>query len=73
MDLGMTVDALYNECVQQRAKGNGSKHVVISSDDEGNSFHTLFFGFTDTKEDVEYMLAFECDQSHTSSNAVILG
>lgn len=32
-------------------KGLGSKHILISSDDEGNEFHELFYGISDnTKE-----------------------
>ena len=47
---GYTVEQLCYECMLQIAKGNGQKHIQISCDDEGNGFHTLFYGFTSTKD-----------------------
>lgn len=43
---GLTVNALCVECIKQIANGNGEKHVQISRDDEGNGFHTLFYGIS---------------------------
>ena len=47
---GMTVKQLLAECMIQVDKGNGNKEVLISSDDEGNEYHTLFFTFCDDKK-----------------------
>lgn len=44
--LGITVNKLYELCKEQCKQGNGSKTILISDDDEGNGYHTLFFGFT---------------------------
>ena len=47
----LTVDDLYKICQSERKRGNGKKKIMISSDDEGNSYHDLFFGFTPTIDD----------------------
>ena len=43
----ITVAELYARCKIQMLKGNADKTILISSDDEGNSFHQLFFAFAD--------------------------
>lgn len=45
----ITVKKLKKLCELQIAKGNGDKKILISDDDEGNGFHSLFFSF---EEDV---------------------
>lgn len=47
---GITVEQLYLECARQIKAGNGKKHILLSGDNEGNSFHECFFGFTPTTE-----------------------
>ena len=49
-NLGLTVNQLFALCAEQIKKGNGNKHIIISNDDEGNGYHTLFYSFTDDKE-----------------------
>ena len=44
---GITVNALCVECINLIREGKGKRHIQISMDDEGNGFHTLFYGFTD--------------------------
>ena len=39
----ITVKQLLKACKEEVAKGNGDKHILISGDDEGNSFHELFY------------------------------
>lgn len=52
---GITVNALCVECMKLIAQGKGKRHIQISMDDEGNGFHTLFYGFTDDhKNDYDY-------------------
>lgn len=46
----MTVKDLMHECVRQVDKGNGNKVIMISSDDEGNSYHYLWYKFTTIEE-----------------------
>ena len=43
---GITVIDLYLECAKQIKAGNGKKHILITTDDEGNGYHELFFSFT---------------------------
>ena len=43
---GITIEQLYVECVKQIKAGNGKRHIMISGDDEGNSYHELFYGFS---------------------------
>ena len=73
-NLGITVKQLKELCEQQIKKGNGDKHILISDDDEGNGFHTLFYDFVDNKsEGFAYMLTMEHDGTHNVNNCVILG
>ena len=72
-NLGLTVNALFEYCKEQIEKGNGSKHIIISDDDEGNGYHTLFYGFDDDAEYLKYALELEHDGTHTADNCVCLG
>lgn len=42
----ITVKQLKSLCERQIEKGNGDKVIMISSDDEGNSYHYLWYSFT---------------------------
>lgn len=42
----ITVSALNKLCEEQIKNGNGKKKILISSDDEGNGFHELFYAFS---------------------------
>ena len=44
--MAYTVKDLLEACEEQVAKGNGNKEIFISQDDEGNSYHRLFYLFT---------------------------
>lgn len=72
MEKGITIRELLKMCQIQVAKGNGNKHILISGDDEGNSFHTLFYGFTDDTTELNYILEIEHD-NHTIDEIVALG
>ena len=72
MDKGRTVKELFEACKAQIAKGNGDKHVLVSNDDEGNGFHTLFYLITDSPETVNWALESEHD-NHKADEVVILG
>lgn len=73
INLGLTVNQLLDLCKEQVEKGNGSKHIIISNDDEGNGYHTLFYAFTDNAEDLSNILEYEHDGTHTVENCVCLG
>ena len=41
----MTVKELMEHCKHQIEVGNGNKNIVISDDEEGNGYHSLFYPF----------------------------
>lgn len=49
----LTVNQLWKICIEQRKQGNGNKKILISSDDEGNGFHGLFYGITDDQKSIK--------------------
>ena len=72
MDKGITVKKLLDMCNEQVKKGNGNKHILISDDDEGNGFHTLFYGISDDKESCKYAIELSYDD-HDVNDIVVLG
>lgn len=46
----LTVKDLMKECEKQIKNGNGDKVIMITSDDEGNSYHYLWYSFTTIEE-----------------------
>jgi hypothetical protein len=71
MNEWFTVYDLLKECEYQIEKGNGNKKIYISSDDEWNDYHQLFFTFTDWIEDIKALD--EYDSIEDKENAIILG
>lgn len=65
------VQDLYYICKNEIEKGNGGKKILISSDDEGNSYHELFYGITDEID--EYKEYIYCVDEEDLKNYVILG
>lgn len=37
--------------IKKYKNGNGNKTIYLSADDEGNSFHQMFYAFTEIDED----------------------
>jgi len=75
MNKGFTVEELYKFCQDAIMNGHGKKHIQISSDDEGNSFHSLFYGFTTNNEDLQYYIDEYLIDNHNlkADEIVILG
>ena len=69
---GLTVRQLEKLCGEQIALGNGDKHILISDDDEGNGYHTLFYAFTSDPDMIEELLQYEHD-NHEKDDVVVLG
>lgn len=68
----ITVMQLFKACVAEIKKGNGNRHILISSDDEGNWYHELFFLFSPVQgKDIEYALPVSVEEF--DKNYVILG
>lgn len=53
MSHGITVKELLQICRAEVASGHGDKVICISSDDEGNEYHTLYYGFTDSQDELD--------------------
>ena len=68
----LTVRELLKACQQQVTMGNGDKIVLLSSDDEGNEFHTCYYKFTYEPEVVESMAELFHD-GNDPKDVVILG
>lgn len=69
---GITVRQLHEILKQAVKDGYGDKHILISGDDEGNSFHTLFYGLTTDTEELKYICGIEHGH-HDPSEVVALG
>lgn len=50
MNKPITINQLLELCKEQVIKGNGNKSIMISSDDEGNEYHYLWYAFCDGEE-----------------------
>lgn len=70
--MGLTVKELYEACKEQIEKGNGCKTVLISGDDEGNNYHTLFQLFTDDRNEIEFVSELFQDNNNPG-DVVLLG
>lgn len=73
MNKGITVGELFVLCVKELEKGNGDKHILISDDDEGNGYHTLFYGFTSDEKEVRMLAEGYTHDGNNLSEVVILG
>ena len=67
----LTIDELYSILRTERTKGNGK--IMISTDDEGNGYHPLFFGVTPITEDFSYATFYGVSFEDAKNDCVILG
>ena len=68
----MTVKELLKECQLEIESGNGDKEILISDDDEGNGYHTLYYGFTNDEVYINMAKPTFHDRNDTK-NVIILG
>ena len=68
--MGITVRELFKACRTQVEKGNGDKLVLVSADDEGNYYNTLYYLFQD---DVEEIKEWNFDSCMNPEEIVLLG
>lgn len=74
MNKGITVNQLLSECQELVKCGLGDKHILISCDDEGNGFHTLFYLFETDKESIqEYKNSCGFHDDNDVNEIVLLG
>ena len=52
----LTVDQLYAALATAKKEGLGKRKILLSGDDEGNSFHEMFFAVSEVTEDYAYAL-----------------
>lgn len=74
--MGITVEQLHVLCKKQMMEGNGKRHIIISGDDEGNSFHELFSGFTPCKDaigDDAFMYPYGVTPQEANRSYITLG
>lgn len=68
------VAELYCLCKKEMDKGNGSKIIMISQDDEGNGYHYLFYGFSEAKDILDdYTNSDFNEEVADIENTIILG
>lgn len=72
MNKGLTVSQLYDFCEKQIRKGNGAKHIQITTDDEGNGYHTLFYQFNDNKEEIKQVIEYGMLQDDLNADEIVL-
>ena len=70
----LSVGQLMLACQLQIKKGNGDKEVWISSDDEGNSYHGLYYSFLDDEHILkEIENSGMADIGYDPATAIVLG
>ena len=52
----ITIDQLWKACVEERKKGNGKKTILVSSDEEGNSYQPMNYLFTPMSEEFKSLV-----------------
>ena len=67
----ITVNELCELCEQEKAQGNGHKKIYISTDDEGNGCHALFYGFISSEADIKELADIGCIDE--TKNIILLG
>lgn len=66
----ISVNQLAEIIQEQIKKGNGDKKILISGDDEGNSYHGLFYAFIDDAPTIEALS--DLFQDEVDINKVVL-
>ena len=70
---GITVNKLSDYCLKEVAKWNGDKIIFISSDDEWNDWHELFYWFTtDVKQNVDKWRMEDIQRYHKPDDIILL-
>lgn len=71
----VTIAELYQTLAAQVKAGNGSKNILLSSDDEGNSFHEMFYHLTPVEMAVSegYQLPYGVTMEVAKKEYVVLG
>lgn len=75
MEEAITIEQLYKITGALVKKGHGKKKILLSSDDEGNSYHEMFFAISEVENCVseEYQLPYGVTMEVAKKEYVILG
>lgn len=68
----LTIKDLKRFVDRQVEKGNGDKFIVISGDNEGNSYHGLFYGFTDDIGEIKMLSDMIYDSVEVNPNKIVI-
>ena len=71
----LTVDQLFAACEKMRKSGLGGRKILLSGDDEGNSYHELFFGFSPVMKgkEIDYGLPWGVTAEKFDKEYILLG
>ena len=58
---GLTIDELAKMCKKQQLLGNGKKCILMSTDDEGNSYHQAWEGLNDGGDFKGFVNSYQLD------------
>lgn len=71
----LNIEQLFCFCGKQIQKWNGKKKILITTDDEWNGYHWLFYQFTDNTEEIKELCegGYFHDRIQDPENFVLLG
>lgn len=70
----LDINKLAQDLLEEIIKGNGDKKIFISSDDEGNSFHRLFYTIDTSPEYLDEIRADNpCMEDFNNEQIALLG
>lgn len=70
----LDINKLAQDLLEEIIKGNGDKKIFISSDDEGNSYHRLFYTIDTSPEYLEEIRADNpCMEDFNNEQIALLG
>ena len=76
MNTPLTVKELYDALGEIIAEGYGDKHCYVTTDEEGNDYHPMWFSPTYIAKDVKELMQYSCSGFSNCidpDNAVMLG
>ena len=68
----LTIKDLKRFVDKQIEKGNEDKFIVISDDNEGNSYHGLFYQFTDDIGEIKMLSDMIYDSVEVDPNKIVI-
>lgn len=69
----ITINELLKACQHQVKLGNGDRKVMLSGDDEGNSYHECFFLFSPEVKGKDIMYGLPVSPAEFDKDYILLG